>query len=484
MNVYFDKINRYRNDCGISIKGFAKLLNVSRTSLWKWEKGQLVPSENILKKIANVLNVSISDISDMPEPVQVSQHDFSGVVDSWLGLTEINDNAHQEQISLVLDTIKNLNNKLNQSVLIIKALLDSMETMFYIKDARLKYLTANASFLKNVSYDQENPVLGKDDYAFFSNEEAKKNTEEDRTVFQTGQAILRDERLIPGCRKTKWGIVSKLPVFDSDNKIVGVIGTLIDISDRKKSEETRLLLEKCINTITHVITIHDINSDSILYVNKMALEHITGYPVKYFKGQKGRDFLINKLCHPEDRQIIIGPKEKTVWPKTTTLQYRIIKANGDIRYIESIDSYMKYSGIDCIVGITRDITEQKKKEAKQIDNQLRNEFLKLSPTLLWAGFFNQNSHFVFTHISDEIELLTGYAKSTLIEGTHTFESILDTDSQIVFSNLLKSERIPNSFEFKIITSENKTAKMKTSIFSKKSSDCEIIYYGKASMFVY
>ncbi|MCP4177978.1 MAG: PAS domain S-box protein [bacterium] len=479
MNVYFDKINKYRHDCGISVKGFAKLLDISRTSLWKWEKGQLVPSEKIVKKIANVLNVSISDISDIPETVQVSQHNFSGVVDSWLGLTEINDNAHQKQVSLVLDTIKNLNSKLNQSVLIIKALLDSMETMFYIKDSRLKYLTANTSFLKNISYDHDNPVLGKDDFTFFSNEEARMNTEEDRKVFQTGQAILRDERFIPGCRKTKWGIVSKLPVFDSENKIVGVIGTLIDITDRKKSEETRILLEKCINTITHVITIHDINSDSIIYVNKMALEHISGYPVKYFKGQKGREFLINKLCYPEDRQIITGPKEKTVWPKTTTLQYRIIRANGEIRYVESIDSYIKYSGIDCIVGITRDITEQKKKEIKQIDNNLKNEFLKLSPSFLWAGCLDRDNNFKFNYLSDEVVLITGYQKSELIDGTRTFESMLDLDSQTTFKKQLKSEETFENFEFTIITSENKTVKMKASILSKESHEGDIVYYGKA-----
>ena len=234
MKVYFDTINKIRVERGISVKGFANLLSVSRTTLWKWEKGVFQLSEDMLMKMANILNVSVGDISDLPEPVQVSQYSFSKAVDSWIELTEINDRAHQQQIDIVLKTIQNLNSKLNQSILIIKALLDSMETMFYIKDKTLKYITANKSFLENISYNLEDPVLGRDDYAFFSKNEAKQNSEEDRTVLQTGKAVLRDERHIPGSRRSKWGIVSKLPVFDSETKIVGVIGTTVDITERKK----------------------------------------------------------------------------------------------------------------------------------------------------------------------------------------------------------------------------------------------------------
>ncbi|HJO93776.1 MAG TPA: PAS domain S-box protein [Victivallales bacterium] len=359
MKIYFDRINKYRNDCGISVKGFGKLLEVSRTTLWKWEKGQLIPSENTVKKIANILNVSVSDISDMPEPVQVSQHSFSGVVDSWLGLTEINDEAHQKQIALVMDTIKNLNNKLNQSVLIIKALLDSMETMFYIKDSRLKYLTANASFLKNVSYDPELPVLGKDDYMFFSNEEARKNTEEDRKIFQTGQSILRNERIIPGCRKTKWGIVSKLPVFDSEHRIVGVIGTFIDITERKKSEEIREMLQKSIEEVSIGVSIIDAVTDEFLYISKSPemLAEDYGYPKEKFIN-KVKNFFINTMIHPDDRYMHTQHKGSY----TRNFRYRIIKGNGEIMWQESFDSEITFNNKKGILWIWRDVTEIVKEE--------------------------------------------------------------------------------------------------------------------------
>ena len=402
MNIYFDKINKSRIERGISVKGFAKLLDVSRTTLWKWENAQLTPSEDVVKKIANILNVSINDISDIPEPVQVSQHKFSEVVDSWLGLTEINDKSHQNQIGLVLDTIQNLNNKLNQSVLIIKALLDSMETMFYIKDSRLKFLTANAAFLNNVSYDLGNPVLGKDDFIFFSQKEARVNTEEDRKVFQTGESILREERLIPGCRKTKWGIVSKLPVFDSENKIVGVIGTFIDITERKKSEEIRELLQKSIEDISLGLTIYDAELDKFVYNNKPAemLLKESGYPKKMYGGNE-RDFFMNTFLHPDDKHLHISPKE---WDKSKGFRYRVVNENGKIRWMEAFDSEIKINNRGGVLGIFRDVTDKVKSEEKLnlIEKCLDSTGHVISIT------DDQNREYIYFS-KDSFEFLSGYS---------------------------------------------------------------------------
>ena len=414
MKVYFDVINRIRSERGISIKGFAKLLAVSRTTLWKWEKGVFKISEETLKKIANILNVSVSDISDLPEPAQVSQHSFSKAVDSWIELTEINDKMHQQQIDIVLKTIQNLNSRLNQSILIIKALLDSMETMFYVKDKTLKYLTANKSFLENVSYDLDSPLLGHDDYAFFSKEEAKVNADEDRSVLQTGKPVLREERPIPGCRKSKWGIVSKLPVFDSENKIVGVIGTIVDITERKKAEEIRELLEKCLEATTHVISVIDINNDRNVYLNCKVIELLSGYPAANFVGAKGREFIISKLCHPDDRHILAAPKEKIPWPKKKKLVFRVIRADGQIRFIESIDTYMKYSGMDCMIGISRDITEEKAKNEKL---DLLEKCLEMTGHIITITEDNNNKFIYFA--KHAFETLTGHTvDEALVENGH------------------------------------------------------------------
>ena len=270
MKLNFEQIHRIRKERGFSVTGLCRLVGISRTTLWKWEHKDLTPTEKLAKKLAEVLQVSLSEISNLKETAPVSSKNLSGIVDTWLTLTNVNDSNHRKEISSIINVIKSLEDRLDQSVFIIKALLDSMETMFYLKDVNLKYLTANSVFLKNVSFDPEISIKGKDDYSFFSQSEAKENIEQDRKVLETGIPILRKEALIPGTRKKRWGLISKLPALDKDNRIVGIVGTFVDITERKKSEETRELLEKILDTVPIVINIFDTKAKKVIYGNKEA----------------------------------------------------------------------------------------------------------------------------------------------------------------------------------------------------------------------
>ena len=642
MKLDFKKINFFRKNNGLSIMGLCQLTGISRTTLWKWENGKLIPSEKHIQKMCKVLNVSISEISDIEEPAPVSQKNLTDVVDSWLTLADLNSAGHQKEIGNILDSIKNLNNKLNQSVVIIKALLDTMETMFYIKDSRLKYLTANVSFLKNVSYDPENKVLGKDDFVFFSQEEARENTEEDRNVLHTGEPILRQERPLPGCRKTKWGIVSKLPVFDSENKIVGIIGTFIDITQRKKSEGNFRLIEQCLNSTSQIIIIVDGINNHFVYISKKSFEVISGYSAEVvFKEEVAS--ILKKICHPDDIHkfyVVVN------WPETYTCEWRMICADRKTRWIKMTVSHIWNDTNKTLhlIWTCVDITDEKDMEYQRIkySNYLQNELLSFSPQILWTGkiaetvksqFYkltdinekishiekniikknqyitvvdlskylyitkesfenisgcsvdqlyglskqdalnsfchssditkhtinvkwpethtyewrmvrpdnqirwirttkthvtNTSNQFLysislsiditdlknnigqvvkakqfmqnkilkllmkylwpyselkqnlsFIHLSDEIELLTGFSKSIFTQNERPIQSVIHSDYIEDFNSLLKMPQVPANFEFKIVTSEDKIIDMKTSVSSKKTEDGEMLYYGKA-----
>ena len=84
------------------------------------------------------------------------------------------------------------------------------------------------------------------DADFFSEIEAKQNTEEDKQVILSGKALHR-EGFIPGSRKKKWGMISKIPFFDSSKKVAGVMGYFIDITVRRKNE---ILIQKFVKGIS------------------------------------------------------------------------------------------------------------------------------------------------------------------------------------------------------------------------------------------
>ena len=65
MLVNFEKIHLYRKQRKITNKGFCELCEIGRTTLWDWEHGKSTPSEDKIRKIAKVLGVSSTDISDL-----------------------------------------------------------------------------------------------------------------------------------------------------------------------------------------------------------------------------------------------------------------------------------------------------------------------------------------------------------------------------------------------------------------------------------
>ena len=59
-----EKIRTLRINKGIKQKELAKALYVSVQAVSKWENGKSAPDIRLLPEIANILNVSISDLFD------------------------------------------------------------------------------------------------------------------------------------------------------------------------------------------------------------------------------------------------------------------------------------------------------------------------------------------------------------------------------------------------------------------------------------
>jgi PAS domain S-box-containing protein len=68
-------------------------------------------------------------------------------------------------------------------------------------------------------------------------EEAEYNRKIDRQVIESGKPVLRvvEPRTHPGDRLA-WLEVNRVPVFDIDGNIVGILGTYQDITERKEAE--------------------------------------------------------------------------------------------------------------------------------------------------------------------------------------------------------------------------------------------------------
>jgi PAS domain S-box-containing protein len=122
---------------------------------------------------------------------------------------------------------------------IFQLVMDTSPQAVYWKDRSSTYLWCNRTFAEDVGIGIPENIYGKtDDDLSPELEEAEYNRKIDREVLESGKPVLRvvEPRTRPGDRPA-WLEVNRVPVFDIDGNVVGILGTYQDITERKEAEE-------------------------------------------------------------------------------------------------------------------------------------------------------------------------------------------------------------------------------------------------------
>lgn len=357
MKFYIDRLRSIRKNKKITSEELSKKIGISRITLCAWENAKRIPSEPKVRMLARILDIPVNEISDLMPDKPKSETNIFSIDSTIVSLLGNDSKKNKERLSTVISGIIDINKELSDSRLVIEAMLSSFPSIFYIKDANLRYITANEAFLNNLSLNKNFSVFGKSDSDFFPILEAKANYEMDKEILATGKSKLDEEGYIPGSRKKKWGIISKTLIFDSERKIAGILGSFVDISKRKQAEELREILEDNINEWQNCMTIFDLTEQKYVFVSK-AVERITGHPAENFYNIP--NFHYNVCLHPDDKAII-APYVGKIHEESTVLTYRIIRSDGTVRKISSeiFPSKKEYLNKYAIM-LSSDITDKNK----------------------------------------------------------------------------------------------------------------------------
>ena len=358
MIFHNEKFKELRIKKGFSVSDITKQTGLSRVSIWAWENGKTVPSAKNVKILAAAVKHGVNEISDLEADAPSMELPLAGILKPYTYFNEIKTIERLDSRSKVLDIIDKLYDDLAQATTIINSILCYIPSMFYIKDLKLNYVTANKSFV-DYYMDKESinsVVTGKTDFDFFPKNDAIRNTEQDKQAIKTGIPVKKNIDYMPGSRNKKWALISKYPITDTQNRIIGLIGSFVDVTEEKEADELRELLEINVKNMSEGFTVYDVNKEKYLFVNN-AIEEIFGYNLEKFKAG-GRKFWINTCLHPDDRSEIEIFNKSNKWPKV--YEYRIIRPNGEIRWIRT-RSFPEtfYRGTKCNVNIDSDITNLK-----------------------------------------------------------------------------------------------------------------------------
>jgi PAS domain S-box-containing protein len=113
----------------------------------------------------------------------------------------------------------------------IEQLFDHVpEIVFFVKDHFGRYVAVNQSLVERCGLREKREVLGRHVQDIFPKELAERYAKQDEAVLRKGQLIVdRLELHWYIRRRSGWCLTTKLPVRDSEGKIIGVVGVSRDL---------------------------------------------------------------------------------------------------------------------------------------------------------------------------------------------------------------------------------------------------------------
>lgn len=163
-----------------------------------------------------------------------------------------------------------------ESALLFERIINAIPDRVFWKDKDLVYLGCNTAFAHDAGFVDPRDIIGKDDSQMGWRDQAEEYRADDRAVIETGHAkLLFEETQTAPTGETLSLLTNKLPLLNTAGEIAGVIGTYMDITALKQTQESRDLLAIAVEQAAEAIIITDQTAE-IVYVNPV-FETITGY---------------------------------------------------------------------------------------------------------------------------------------------------------------------------------------------------------------
>lgn len=357
------------------------------------------------------------------------------------------------EISYIISLTRNITDRklaedaLKENRNFLNVLLDAIPVPVFYKDNQGRYLGFNPAF-ENFFGKTRDELIGKSVFDISEYELAKIYHEKDKVLFENIGVQHYEGKVKNAHDDVRDVVFNKASLVDIHGNITGLVGAILDITDRKRVEEALKLSEKkyrmIADNVSDVIWQMDAETHLFNYMSP-SVERLTGYkveevlqnPFDWILTPKSQEFLTrvipilrNRYQQGENETFVMELEHpcingSTVWTETTT-RYLVDEETGRLM----------------VFGSARDITKRKKAEREIV---VKNEELqKLNAQK--DKFFSIIAHDLkspFNSIIGFSELLVTQVGEKDYEGIENYANIILQSSERameLLSNLMEWAR--------------------------------------------
>ena len=275
---------------------------------------------------------------------------------------------------------KKIEADLKQQKEYLRLVLDNIPQQVFWKDTNLVFKGCNKKWAEYAQLESSEFVIGKTDYDLFKDAKiAEFYRSQDRRVMASKQPelnVIAPKQKPTADGRQIWLDISRVPMLDADGYVIGIIGVLEDITEKKEIDEKLRLTQFSIDKSTDYVLFTDINA-RFFYTNEAATKTL----------EYSRDEFLQMQVKDIDPNA-----SENHWP----ISWESLREQGSFTFesvhktktgenisVEITLSYLEYNNKEYGCAVVRDIRERKQteialqqaKEAAEAANQSKSEFL-------------------------------------------------------------------------------------------------------------
>jgi PAS domain S-box-containing protein len=292
----------------------------------------------------------------------------------------------------------------------IRTIFDAAPVLVFHKDKEGKFLRVNRAFAQALNMPEDD-FIGKTVFDLYSTDIAQGMTDDDREVFSSGRSKINIIEKYESARGLRWVQTDKVPIFDENGVVTGLIGFAQDITERQRAEEaikeSEEKFSKAFGAAGCAICITSLQDEKFLEVNE-SYARFTGYTREEVIGRTAAELKLWVYNEELQRLFNILSKEGKFYNQEFSSRHK----SGEIRIGLGSAEIINIGGQPHRIVVIADITERKKAEEslKESEEKFYKAFSAAGNAICITSLKDNR----FLEINESFTRFTGYSRKEII----------------------------------------------------------------------